>query len=141
MWLIRILIILLSTIITISEGYTVGKTTSKKMKLVKIMLTDIEPFTTLPCQLATCNSASRILCIVESYNQSAFLVGYNKSHLISCFIDKVFDDFSLADFDGALYRRYGKFLQGRPGADKRNSPVKIWRNNQQTYKRTADVIK
>ena len=110
MCLIRILTISLLTSIIISHGYMVGKTASKKMKLIKIMLTDIEPFTSLPCQLATCNSASRILCIIESYNQSALLVGYNKSHLLSCFIDKAFDDFNLADFDGIFYRRHGKFF-------------------------------
>ena len=80
------------------------------MELKNVMLTDLEPRTVFPCQMATCESASQISCIIESYNQSAFLIGYNKSHLLSCFIDEVFDDFDLADFKGVLYRRHGKSL-------------------------------
>ena len=96
-------------IIAVCEGYIVGEIPSRSITLQTIKLDDL-PVTTLDCQVATCASASTISCIRDSYNQSAFLIGYNKSHLLSCFLLSYFPPFNLNNFIGTLYRRRGRFF-------------------------------
>ena len=97
----------LLVIITMCKGYIVGKTPFKNMTFKEITPADTSPV--LSCQTTTCQSKSLISCIGESYNQSAFAIGYNRSHLLSCFPLDISSQVTVALFNGQLYRRHGKF--------------------------------
>ena len=72
------------------------------------IVTVLRPGTNFPCKMEYCNRLTKLFCITAHYDAQSFMIGYNGTHSLSCFLHGDQNITDISNFNEYFFIRAGK---------------------------------
>ena len=82
-------------------------TTSELFHLTTVTI--LQQGINLQCKVEHCHEWSNLSCILRHFDVHSFMIGYNRTHLLSCYLRGDQHTIDISNFNGYLYIKSGKY--------------------------------